>query len=305
MDPKHRSRALTEGPARAAARAYLHGIGFDAEAVSQADHRRRPLLDRDDAVQLHAPRARPEGQGGHPRGRRHADGAQHDRDLRRGHDGHQRDEDLPRLAERSSPTRSSSSPAATSSTRIVCISGCDKTIPATVMALARLDIPGLMLYSRLDPPGHFQGRGRHDPGGLRGRRQARRGHDVRRGARTSSSAPPAPAPAPAAASSPRTRWRWPSRSWASARWARAWSRPRTAGRPRSASRRASSSSTSSTAACCPSDVITKAEPRERDRRGRDQRRLARTPSSTCSPSRARPASSSRSTTSTASPSAPR
>ncbi|MCZ6794260.1 MAG: dihydroxy-acid dehydratase [Planctomycetota bacterium] len=29
---------------------------------------------------------------------------------------------------------------------LVCISGCDKTIPAMVMALARLDIPGLMLY---------------------------------------------------------------------------------------------------------------------------------------------------------------
>src|ERR1700683_3884182 len=29
---------------------------------------------------------------------------------------------------------------------VVAICGCDKTIPATVMALARLDIPGLVLY---------------------------------------------------------------------------------------------------------------------------------------------------------------
>src|SRR5947207_7848028 len=29
---------------------------------------------------------------------------------------------------------------------LVCISGCDKTIPGTVMALARMDIPGLMVY---------------------------------------------------------------------------------------------------------------------------------------------------------------
>src|SRR5256884_6249269 len=36
---------------------------------------------------------------------------------------------------------------------LVCISGCDKTIPATVMALARLDIPGLMVYGGGDPPG--------------------------------------------------------------------------------------------------------------------------------------------------------
>ena len=28
-DLKHQSRQLTEGPERAAARAYLHGIGFD------------------------------------------------------------------------------------------------------------------------------------------------------------------------------------------------------------------------------------------------------------------------------------
>src|ERR1700745_3968450 len=35
LDPKHRSRALTEGPARAAARAYLKGIGYDDEALSK------------------------------------------------------------------------------------------------------------------------------------------------------------------------------------------------------------------------------------------------------------------------------
>src|SRR5919206_356679 len=35
MDLKHRSRALTEGPERAAARAYLKGIGYDDEALSK------------------------------------------------------------------------------------------------------------------------------------------------------------------------------------------------------------------------------------------------------------------------------
>src|SRR5512142_906437 len=34
FDLKHRSRALTEGPGRAAARAYLKGIGYDDEALS-------------------------------------------------------------------------------------------------------------------------------------------------------------------------------------------------------------------------------------------------------------------------------
>src|SRR6201986_3533656 len=35
LDPKHRSRALTEGPERAAARAFLKGIGYDDEAMSK------------------------------------------------------------------------------------------------------------------------------------------------------------------------------------------------------------------------------------------------------------------------------
>jgi dihydroxy-acid dehydratase len=41
---------------------------------------------------------------------------------------------------------------------LVVISGCDKTIPGTVMSLARLDIPSLMLYSGTIMPGQFQGR---------------------------------------------------------------------------------------------------------------------------------------------------
>jgi dihydroxy-acid dehydratase len=40
---------------------------------------------------------------------------------------------------------------------IVAISGCDKTIPGTVMALARLDVPGVMLYGGSIAPGRFQG----------------------------------------------------------------------------------------------------------------------------------------------------
>lgn len=41
---------------------------------------------------------------------------------------------------------------------MVVISGCDKTIPGTVMALRRLDLPGLMLYGGSIFPGRFQGR---------------------------------------------------------------------------------------------------------------------------------------------------
>src|SRR5581483_3637704 len=38
VDPKHRSRALTDGPGRAPARAFLRGIGYDSEALA------RPLV---------------------------------------------------------------------------------------------------------------------------------------------------------------------------------------------------------------------------------------------------------------------
>ncbi|MCZ6875978.1 MAG: dihydroxy-acid dehydratase [bacterium] len=41
---------------------------------------------------------------------------------------------------------------------LVCISGCDKTNPGVVMALARLNIPGLVLYGGSIAPGHLAGR---------------------------------------------------------------------------------------------------------------------------------------------------
>jgi dihydroxy-acid dehydratase len=41
---------------------------------------------------------------------------------------------------------------------LVCLVGCDKTIPAAVLALARLDLPGLVLYNGSIAPGRFRGR---------------------------------------------------------------------------------------------------------------------------------------------------
>jgi len=43
---------------------------------------------------------------------------------------------------------------------LVCIAGCDKNMPASIMALARLDIPGLMLYGGSIAPGTL-----HQPDG--------------------------------------------------------------------------------------------------------------------------------------------
>jgi len=41
---------------------------------------------------------------------------------------------------------------------LIAIAGCDKNMPGTVMALARLDIPGLMLYGGSIAPGHLNGK---------------------------------------------------------------------------------------------------------------------------------------------------
>src|SRR3954464_8930039 len=52
---------------------------------------------------------------------------------------------------------------------IVCIVGCDKTIPAAAMALARLDLPGLVLYGGSIPAGRHPGKDRPNPGVFAGR----------------------------------------------------------------------------------------------------------------------------------------
>ena len=89
-----RSSAVFDGPDRAAARAYMKGIGFDDEALS------RPTIGVANTwieampCNFHLRELAEHDQGGRPRGRRHADGVQHGRDLGRDHDGHRGDEDL-------------------------------------------------------------------------------------------------------------------------------------------------------------------------------------------------------------------
>src|SRR5690606_31790044 len=40
---------------------------------------------------------------------------------------------------------------------IIALAACDKTIPGTIMALLRLDIPGIMLYGGSIAPGNYRG----------------------------------------------------------------------------------------------------------------------------------------------------
>src|SRR4029078_1643049 len=41
---------------------------------------------------------------------------------------------------------------------VVCVVGCDKTIPAAAMAMARMNLPGLVLYGGTIAPGSYRGK---------------------------------------------------------------------------------------------------------------------------------------------------
>ncbi|HEY2656604.1 MAG TPA: dihydroxy-acid dehydratase [Solirubrobacteraceae bacterium] len=157
FDPKHRSRILTEGPERAAARAYLKGIGYDDEALS------KPLVAVANTwietmpcnFHLRALAAKVK------EGIRAAGGTPMELNTVAISDGITMG--LPGMR-----ASLASREVIADSIELVCdahqfdavvaISGCDKTIPATVMALARLDIPSLMLYGGSILPGHYRGR---------------------------------------------------------------------------------------------------------------------------------------------------
>src|SRR5581483_10695251 len=156
FDLKHRSRALTEGDSRAAARAYLHGIGYDEEALS------KPLIAVANTwietmpcnFHLRALAAKVKD------GIRAAGATPMELNTIAISDGIT----MGTLGMRASLV---SRELIADSIEIVCdahmfdavvaISGCDKTIPGTVMALCRLDVPSVMLYGGSILPGHFRG----------------------------------------------------------------------------------------------------------------------------------------------------
>ena len=172
-DPaKRHSTALTDGPDRAAARAMLKAIGFTDDDLAKplvgvattwietmpCNYNQRRLAD----FVKEGIRAA----GGTPMEFNTISG------QRRRVDGHGGDEGEPRSAARSSPTRSSWSPAATCSTALVCLVGCDKTIPGAAMALGRPRHPRRRPLQRHDLPGHLQGQAQRDRGDGRSRRSA-------------------------------------------------------------------------------------------------------------------------------------
>ncbi len=157
FDVKHRSRALTEGPERSAARAFLHGIGFDEEAMSKpivaVAHSWIETMPCNFTHRALAAKVK--------EGIREAGGTPMELNTIAISDG----------ITMGTPGMRASLPSReiiADSIELVCdahmfdavvaIAGCDKTIPAAVMALCRLNVPSLLLYGGSIMPGHFKGR---------------------------------------------------------------------------------------------------------------------------------------------------
>src|SRR5918912_1364756 len=157
LDPKHNSRKLTEGPQRAPARAYLKGIGFDDEALA------KPIVGVASTwietmpcnFHLRALAAKVKD------GIRAAGGTPMEFNTVAVSDGITMGTEGMRASLVSREVIADSIELVARGhmfDAVVALSGCDKTIPGCVMALARLDVPSLMLYGGSIAPGRFRGR---------------------------------------------------------------------------------------------------------------------------------------------------
>ena len=157
FDPRHRSRTLVDGPGRAATRSYFHAVGLDAEAL------RRPLVmvvhewigtmpcnfsQRALAQRVMA-------------GVRAAGGTPMEVNTVSISDGISMGTEGMKASLISRELIADSIELCGigySFDAVVVIVGCDKTIPAASMALLRLNIPGLVLYSGSIAPGRYEDR---------------------------------------------------------------------------------------------------------------------------------------------------
>ena len=156
FDLKHRSRALTDGPERAPARAFLKGIGYDDEAMS------KPIVAVANTwietmpcnFHLRALAAQVK------EGIRAAGGTPMELNTIAISDGITMGTLGMRASLVSREVIADSIELVGNAhlfDAVIAISGCDKTIPGTVMALCRLNVPSLMLYGGSILPGHLHG----------------------------------------------------------------------------------------------------------------------------------------------------
>ena len=156
IDPRHQSRTLMDGPGRAPARAMLKAVGFTDEDLSrplvgvantwievmQCNYHLRRLSERVKA------------------GIRAAGGTPIEYNTIAVSDGISMGTEGMKASLISREVIADSIELVARGhlfDAVVALSGCDKTIPGTVMALARLNVPSLMLYGGSIMPGQFQG----------------------------------------------------------------------------------------------------------------------------------------------------
>ncbi|MGA2013751.1 MAG: dihydroxy-acid dehydratase [Solirubrobacteraceae bacterium] len=156
FDLKHRSRALTEGPERAAARAQLKGIGFDEDALA------KPLIAVANTwIETMPCNFHHRALGAKVKaGIRAAGGTPMELNTIAISDGITMGAPGMRASLASREVIADSIELVVSAhafDAVIAISGCDKTIPGTVMALCRLNIPSLMLYGGSIMPGELHG----------------------------------------------------------------------------------------------------------------------------------------------------
>src|SRR3954464_3541060 len=157
FDLKHKSRALTEGPQRAAAREVLKGIGFGDEDLA------KPIIGVANTwIETMPCNFHLRALAKHVKDGIRAAGAT--------------PMELNTVAISDGITMGTSGMKTSLVSReviadsielvarghlfdaVIALSGCDKTIPGTVMALARLDLPAVMVYGGSIRPGSHQGR---------------------------------------------------------------------------------------------------------------------------------------------------
>jgi dihydroxy-acid dehydratase len=157
MDPKHRSRLITEGRDRAGARSMFKAIGFTGEDLS------KPLIGVANTwietmpCNFHLRRLSAKVK----EGVRAAGGTPMEFNTIAISDGETMGTEGMRASLISREVIADSIELVCRGQlfdALVCVVGCDKTIPAAAMALARLDIPGLVLYGGTIAAGSYRGK---------------------------------------------------------------------------------------------------------------------------------------------------
>jgi len=155
INPKKNSIVLTEGPSRAAARSYLRGVGFSKEDLHKPIIGIANTWTEIGPCNFHLRQVAEAVK----QGVREAGGTPMEFNTVTISDGITMGTEGMKASLISREVIADSIELVTrgnSFDGLICIAGCDKNMPAAIMALARLDIPGLMLYGGSIAPGHLK-----------------------------------------------------------------------------------------------------------------------------------------------------